>query len=275
MWQTRRSKVITGLALLGFLFLALAFPFGPLLPWSPLKLGYNSASFARADVYFSQAQPFVPDYTQVEAMMREAEAFHGLRFHHRVTVIECKSWADCDRALPWLNTHGLGGVTLATGDVIYITPKLREKQFSTAEFLRHELSHAVISQNTTIYKSYQLNEQPWFFEGLAVSFGRQQNYLKREEFLARAPQTSLLSYLDPAQRAQPWEARLAYPVQRYFTEYLKEKYGAPRFQQFLQQNIAEPPRWRETFQQVYQNSFSEIAQAYEQAVKSGQWTPAP
>ena len=56
---------------------------------------------------------------------------------------------------------------------------------------------------------------------------------------------------------------------------LKEKFGAARFQQFLQQNITEPTRWRQTFEQVFQRSFGEAVQAYEQAVKSGQWTPAP
>lgn len=274
MLQTRPSKFITGVALLGFLLLALAFPFGPFLPWSPLKLGYNSSSYARADVYVSKAQPLVADYAQVEEMMRDSEAFHGLRYHQRVKVIECKSWADCDRAMPWLNTHGLGGVTLATGDVIYITPKLREKQFSTAEFLRHELSHALLSQNTTMYCAYKLNEQPWFFEGLAVSFGRQQNYIQRDEFLTLAKQTSLIEYLDPARPAKPWNARFAYPTQRYFTEYIKEKFGVARFQRFLEQDIADPVKWRDTFKNVFQQSFEQLAQEYEQALKNGQWMPA-
>jgi hypothetical protein len=275
MLKMRRSKIITGLALTVFLLLALAFPFGPLLPWSPLKLGYNRTSFARADVYLGSAHAPMPDYAQVEQMMREAEAFHGLRFHRRIKVIECKNWADCDRAMPWLNTHGLGGVTLATGDVIYLTPKLREKQFSTAEFLRHELSHALLSQNTTIYSTYKLNEQPWFFEGLAVSFGRQQDYLKRDAFLLQAKQTELLGYLDPAKRATPWNARFAYPAQRYFIEYVKEQLGAERFQQFLEGNIAEPLQWRRNFTAVFGQPFEQVAQAYEQALKAGQWAPAP
>ena len=275
MLKTKRSKFISGLALCGFLLLALAFPFGPLFPWSPLKLGYNHVSHARAEVFYGAADALLADYASVDQMMNEAEAFHGLRYQRRVRVIECKDWQTCERALPWMgNIHGLGGVTLSTGDVIYITPKLKEKQFSTAEFLRHELSHAVLSQNTTLVKSYKLNNEPWFFEGLAVSFGKQRNYIQRDEWLTRAKQESLLAYLDPAHPASPWNARFAYPTQRYFVEYLRAKFGEERFHQFLTKNIANPEAWRATFASSYDQPFETIAQQYEQAVKTGQWLPA-
>src|SRR5262245_10320838 len=132
MMKTKRSKIVTSVALLFFLMLALAFPFGPLFPWSPLKLGYNRTSYARADVYVGQQNQLSNDYGLVDQMMSEAERFHGLTFKRRVRVIECKDWRACERSLLWMgNVHALGGVTLATGDVIYITPKLKEKNFST------------------------------------------------------------------------------------------------------------------------------------------------
>ena len=87
-----------------------AFAYGPLLPWSPVKPGYNSAAFPRADVYFSRSGPMLDDYREIDSIMREAEIFHRLQFHRRVRVIACKNWADCDRALPWLSVRGLGGV---------------------------------------------------------------------------------------------------------------------------------------------------------------------
>lgn len=271
--STKRSRWISGVALVVFLLLALAFPFGPLLPWSPIKLGYRNASYARADVYFDRQQPPTPDFAQVETMMREAERFHGLRFQRRVRVIECKNWADCQRALPWLNTQGLGGITLGTGDVIYLTPKLKEKHLSTTEFLRHELSHAVLCQNTTLYHTFKLNEQPWFYEGLAVSFGQQQAYLSREEFLERAQQTELSSFLDPEKRATPWDARFAYPTQRYFTEYLKAKYGAAKFQQFLERDLAQPTAWRTNFGEVFQVPFATAIADFQSALRNRSWLP--
>jgi hypothetical protein len=157
--------------------------------------------------------------------------------------------------------------------VIYLTPKLKEKQFSIAEFLRHELSHALISQNTSMRNSLKLNEQPWFNEGVAVSFGRQHDYMQRDEFLARAQQSDLADYLDPDKRAVPWEQRFAYPAQRYFIEYLRARFGAERFQQFLRKNIVQPAAWRATFAEVYALPFEQVVHSYSEALKTGQWTP--
>ena len=275
MLKTGRSKIIKGLALVFFLLLALAFPFGPLLPWSPLKLGYSHIGYARADVYVGEQNSLSNDYGLLDRMMNEAEAFHGLSYQRRVRIIECKDWPACERSLPWLgNLHGLGGVTLATGDVIYLTPKLKEKHFSLAEFLRHELSHALISQNTSIRSSLKLNEQPWFNEGLAVSFGRQNDFVKRDEFLARAKQAELAGYLDPAKRTGQWDQRFAYPAQRYFIEYLRVRFGEDHFRQFLRKNIGQPAAWRATFAEAYALPFDQVVQGYSEALKTGQWTPA-
>jgi hypothetical protein len=269
----KRGIFIGVLSSLVFL-LAMAFPFGPLLPWSPVKPGYHTAGYASADVYFSDAEDQLGDYGDVDRMMRDAEAFHRMKYLGRVKVIACKSWGDCERALPWLHVKGLGGVTFATGDVIYITPRLKEKNFSVAEFLRHELSHALLSQHTTIRKSLKMTEQAWFSEGLAVSFGDQNAYLSRAEFLARAPKEDLAKFIDPElmdSSAPAWDARFAYPAQRYFLEYLKGRFGADRFQDFMVKYIDSPDDYRNLFDEVFQVSFADAIKQFSQAIKSGQW----
>jgi hypothetical protein len=253
--------------------LAMAFPFGPLLPWSPLKPGYHTVSYASADVYFSDPDEQLGDYGGVDQLIMEAEAFHGMKYLRRVKVIACKNWGDCERALPWLQVKSLGGVTLETGDVIYITPKLKERNFSVAEFLRHELSHALLSQHTTIRKSLKMTDQGWFSEGLAVSFGRQKAYLSQAEFLERAPKTDPAKFIDPDKmdRASPgWDARFAYPAQRYFLEYLKQRFGADRFQDFTVKYIDNPDDYRNLFNQVFQLPFADAIDQFAQAIKTGQ-----
>jgi len=250
-----------------------AFAYGFLLPWSPVKPGYDLATFSRARIFYAKSGPLLEDYREVDAMMAEAESFHRLRFQRPVTIIACKTWGDCDRAMPWMSVRGLGGVTLATGDVIYITPKLAERNFHTREFLRHELSHALLSQNTTILRTYQLNDSPWFFEGLAVSFGRQRDYLTREQFLDLANRVELAGYLDPGQRALPWNARFAYPAQRYFVEYLKDKYGDDRFAAYLRRVIVAPPRFPAIFADAFDRSFASAIADYQRDVRSGAWPP--
>src|SRR5262245_17305178 len=254
--------------------LAMAFPFGPLLPWSPLKPGYHTISYASADVYFGGPDEQLGDYGGVDRMMREAEAFHRMKYLHRVKVIACKNWGDCERALPWLNVKALGGVTLSTGDVIYITPKWKERNFSMAEFLRHELSHALLSQHIPIRNSLKLTDQAWFSEGLAVSFGQQRAYLSEAEFLEQAPKTNLANFIDPERMnrsAANWNARFAYCAQRYFLEYLKQRFGADRFQDFTVKYNENPDDYRGLFNQVFQLPFTEAIDQFAQAIKSGQW----
>ena len=268
-----RRKLVTVTALLFFMLLALAFPFGPLFPWSPVKLGYHTINYARGDVYVAEAQPAETDYALLDQLMNEAETFHQLRYQRRIKVIGCQDWGTCKRGMPWMKINGLGGVTLA-GDVIYITPKLKEMKFSTLQFLKHELTHALLCQNTTVLKGYKLNQQPWFHEGLAVSFGRQSDYLKRDEWLKLTATTSLTQYLDPKLGPEEWNARFAYPTQRYFIEWLKTTYGEERFYQFLVRDIAEPDVWRATFAAVFPSSFEAAILQYEQAVRAGTWQPA-
>ncbi|HEU0179528.1 MAG TPA: hypothetical protein VFV58_35290 [Blastocatellia bacterium] len=275
--KLKKRKIVISVAALLFFILAMAFPFGPLLPWSPVKPGYHAVSYASADIYIGGGDNQVGDYGDVDRMMRDAEAFHQMKYLRRVEVIACKSWGDCERALPWLHVKALGGVTLATGDVIYITPRLKEKNFSAAEFLRHELSHALLSQRTTIRKSLKMTEQAWFSEGLAVSFGDQNAYLSQAEFLERASKTDLAKFIDPElmnHSAPDWDQRFAYPAQRYFLEYLKQRFGMDRFQDFTVKYIDNPDDYRNLFNETFQLSFADAIKQFAQAIKTGQWPAA-
>jgi hypothetical protein len=204
-------------------------------------------------------------------MLREAETFHRMKYLRPVKIIICKSWGDCERALPWLDVKGLGGVTLAIGDVVYLTPRLKERNLSAEEFLRHELSHALLDQHTTIRKSLKIAKQAWFSEGLAVSFGQQKAYLSQAEFLERAATTDLTKFIDPERMdrsSRDWDARLAYPAQRYFLEYLKARFGADRFQDFTVKYLNDPDDYRALFNQVFQLPFSGAIEQFSEAVKT-------
>jgi hypothetical protein len=122
-----------------------------------------------------------------------------------------------------------------------------------------------------------MTDQAWFFEGLAVSFGQQQAYLSQAEFLERAPKTDLAKYIDPGKMdraAQGWDQRFAYPAQRYFLEYLKQRFGADRFQDFTVKYIDNPDAYRDLFQEVFQVPFAGAIDQFAQAIKNKQWPPA-
>lgn len=273
-----RSKKVAGLFVAVLVAFILALLYGPLFPWSPVKPGYALIRYPRADVYYDPAQPLNDDYRAVGAMMDEAEQFHRLKFRRSVKVIACRNWRSCDWFLPWLHIRGLGGVTLATGDVIYLTPRIKEKNYSIAEYLRHELTHALIFQNTTIRDAFKLNDVAWFNEGLAVSFGRQTAYLSQAEFTAKAASVELANCIDPAriakqQAAGAWDARLAYPAQRYFVEYLKAKFGQDVFQSFLLRCIHNPANHSSLFQENFHTPLLLAVEDYQKAVRAGLWPP--
>ena len=83
----------------------------------------------------------------------------------------------------------------------------------------------------------------------------------------------LAGSIDPKQRAEPWNARFAYPAQRYFIEYLKRERGEDVFAKYLRQAITRPDRTSLLFEEIYLSSLSSAIAAYQREVRSGAWPP--
>jgi len=189
-------------------------------------------------------------YQQVDTFIAEAEQFHRLKMTDRITVIAPRSWTDFHLQAPW-QRGPVGALTLQTGTVIFVTPKIAEKHFDTAEFLRHELSHAIIDQNTTLWRGHKLNSQPWLFEGLAVDFGRQKSYLTEDEFIVRARTEPLA----PAFNGNNSDMRFNYVAWRYFLEFMMKTRGRDKFQDYLLRVMQDPDGARALFPEFFGISF--------------------
>jgi hypothetical protein len=267
--KRRLRWVIYGAVLLVVAFVAAAFPFGPLFPWSPWKPGYRLSHSLRADVYYPRGTYLKDAYENVDAAVLGAEKFLGMDAPQRITVVLCRDWADFEHMMPHLRSRGLGGVTLATGTVIYITPKLDEKQFDHGEFLRHEVLHAVMHQNQTVRNALAMKNVAWLFEGLAVSYGQQKAYLSRGEFLERARKEDLRASIDPALREEgKFDIRFAYPAWRYFTEFLRKQKTEERFLNYVHATMYDPDDWRVLFQQVLGQRFEDAITSFQQEVRA-------
>ncbi|MEZ5356321.1 MAG: hypothetical protein R2762_27105, partial [Bryobacteraceae bacterium] len=172
-----------------------AFAFGPLLPWSPVHPGFAELRMARGRVLYPAGTSLPPAYRDLDAMVAEAEAFHGYRASSPIHVVVSGSWGAFRRSVPWIRGTGVGAVTLLTGDAIYITPAVEAGHRDHGEYLRHELSHAVLAQNGAIANSFRYSKRYWAYEGLAVWFGRQKSYVTQEEFFAGAPELGVARHL--------------------------------------------------------------------------------
>jgi len=251
----------------GYAFLA-----GPLFAWSPIKPGYDVIRLERADVYFGEGVTPDPVLRNVDQFIRDTEQFHQMQLPRRMTIIVCRSWSDFHRFLPTVPGESVGAATPEFGTVTYLTPKIQEMKFDPAEFIRHEMSHAVLEQNSTLWNSIRFKQSPWFLEGLAVLAGNQRAYGSWDDFERRIAQQDI----EPLFSRQPYrtpgfDMRFAYLTWRYFLEWTTEKRGRAAIQQYMQGFMKRPQEAEQLFSEVYGEDLQTAVRSFEAAVRSKQW----
>ena len=268
-------RILRAIAVALPFLLALCFPVGPLFPWSPWKPGYATLSLERADVYYPAGGRLPAAFLDIDSFIRQSEEFHRLKIPNRIRVIVCRNWSDFHRFMPTLG--GVGAATLETGTVIYITPRISERGLEYGEFLRHEISHATLNQNQSLLQAHAGSKAPWFFEGLAVSFGRQKAYVTAREFTVFAMARDLVSVIDPAKTRPdlPSDMRYNYQVWRYFLEHLIDTQGRDKFQQLMIGMTHDPGGSERVFQSVYGTAMPDGIRRFRADVLSGKWSPRP
>ncbi len=242
------------------------FPYGPLFPWSPLKPGYEQLHFNRADIYYPSGTQPDAAYRTVDDAIADAEKFHGVTMPRRVTVVLCQDWSDFTRYMPQIRGRAVAAVTLATGTVIYVTPKIREKGLDAGEFLRHELSHAALNQNQSLYHAYRLSQQQWFAEGMAVWFGHQRTYGTGAELEEYARAKDLWPLFDGSEQAN---MRLAYRAWRYFLDYTQAMSGRDPFLKLERGCMERPAECRDVYRGVYGQALQDGVMKFQAAIRAG------
>jgi hypothetical protein len=243
---------------------------GPLFPWSPIKPGYTHFTLHRADIYYPSGTTLDESYKQLDSFIDDAEKFHQLKMPDRITVIAPRTWTDFHLQAPW-QRGPVGALTLQTGTVIFVTPKIAEKHFDTAEYLRHELSHAILDQNMPLWRGHKMNAEPWLYEGLAVDFGKQKSYLTEDEFVARV-QTEPLA---PAFNGNNSDMRFNYVAWRYFLEYMIRTRSRDKFQDYLLRVMQDPDQARAIFPEYFGVPFDVAVLEFQSKLRAPGGTAAP
>lgn len=269
--STMRKRLLLSSLLLMVVATPLLFAYGPLFPWSPVTPGYQKIALQRAEILAPSGQTLPTVYRQIDQMIEECERFHRLKMHQPLRVVICADWTDFGNFLPTLRgARGVGAATLQTGTVIYITPRLVERKLDPDEFLRHELSHAIVWQNVTIWRSVRMEPHTWLSEGVPVWFGRQRSYVSQQQFREMAPSFDLVAILQTRDQKVS-DIRFAYIAWRNFLDYLVQQRGADTFHAFFAKYREAPDEVYRSFEQIYGTSHEQAARAFEQAVRSGEF----
>jgi len=210
-----------------FLLLVTLYLFwGPLFPWSPIKPGFKKIESSGATVYITEFNGESEVY-KLDDIIEEAEIFHGMRFKEKFRIIILGKESNMKRYLPWLAGSGYS-VKLGSINVIYIGAIARNSQYGIVVYLKHEMSHLLIHQNTlSAGNNMEILEQAWLAEGVATYFGGAQ-YYEKEEFISLWTANDMT--FDSLYNENPHDMDkniiwLKYTYYRFLVEFLIENYG--------------------------------------------------
>jgi len=232
---------------------------GPLFPWNPIKIRYKKINTSKATLYIKNITEKDSVVFNIDRILQEEENFHGLKYVDDFKIIILDKNSNMKRYLPWLKGSGYS-VSLSIVDLIYIGPTARKHPDGIERYLRHELSHLLIAQNTTFNKALEIHEQGWFAEGIAEYFSGHSFYNK-EEFIILYRRNHLnfasLFEKNPLKMSIN-ELKLRYTYYRFFIEYLVDNFGIKKLQEYLKKYIKNPQVYKELFIEVYSNDLEMI-----------------
>jgi hypothetical protein len=261
----RRRRILAWAAVLLLGAAAPLLAYGPLVPWSPVHPGYTELRLQRARILYPSERQLPDAYRRVDQLIAEGETFHALHAGKRITIVLCRDWSDFHRFAPWQTGRGAAGLSLATGDAIYITPKVDEKRLDHGEFLRHEISHTILAQNAPVLRTLEASRRdPWFQEGLAVWFGRQRAYDTQAQFFDSAATLGVAASLHAGYGGP--DLRFGYIAWRDFLDYTDQTFGHDRFTAFVHAANARPEDKYAIFQSTFGVSWDETVSRFERAV---------
>ena len=165
--------------LLIFVSIILYLFWGPLFPWNPIKIGYITINSSKATIYINDMTERYSVVYRINDIMQAEEIFHDLNYIDDFKIVILSKESNMKRYVPWLKGSGYS-VSLSSLNLIYIGPIARNSQPGIEPYLKHELSHLLIGQNTTLDKALKIHEQGWFVEGIAEYFSGHDFYNKNE-----------------------------------------------------------------------------------------------
>jgi hypothetical protein len=251
------------ISLIAIIFIIAYLFWGPLFPWNPFKIGYQKIISSKATVYINNMTKKDSVVFRIDKILIEEEKFHDLTYLDQFKIIILNQDSNMKRYLPWLKGSGYS-VSLGIANVIYIGPTARKSPDGIERYLKHELSHLLIAQNTTFGKGKLIHEQAWLAEGIAEYFSGHSFYTKKE-FIELCKQNNIQFtslFEQSPQNMSFTELTFKYTYYRFFIEFLINRYGIDKLQLYLSKYKDKPENYEQFFNVIYSKQLNEILKLY-------------
>jgi len=246
--------------LLIFCLLMLYLFWGPLFPWSPIKIGYKKIETEKCTLYIKDLVQRDEAVYKLDEIITAEEAWHGLTYKENFKIVVLDESSNMKRYVFWLKGNS-SAVSLGFVNLVYIGPNARKSLYGIDTYIKHELSHLLIHQNTPSKKDvFEMQRQGWLVEGIATYFGGPDFYAKAE-FIAACKERGLeFTSLNETNimNVPIRDLRLRYAYYKYFIQFLVETYGLEKLQEYIKKYLINPREYKNIFLEVYQNDLSII-----------------
>jgi len=164
---------------------AYSFLWGRLFPLSPIVSGFEHKDFERAIIYYDKGVD-IAKYGMIDKIIGEVEDFHKLKFNWKAEIFVF----DSDEKYTRLTGHHARFVATPFYGRLFVAGRSHrealEGKIHLDVYLKHELSHSLLYQNMSLYRSQYY--PGWLMEGTAVYGSNQMGvdgYLSKEETLGK------------------------------------------------------------------------------------------
>jgi hypothetical protein len=273
----KKRKLLFPIIILFMGFLVYHILFGKLLAFSPLILGFDKYDTEYATIYYHKTDKLL-DLKNLDSLITEVKQFHKLNYNKTVRLFICKTDNEFRRY-----TGSKARFVTIFGNAIFMSGKANNERKTNSininVYLKHELSHLLVYQNMSFFKS--INYPQWFLEGLAVYSSNQfgvDGYLTKREASKKIEEGNFVNPKDwgtafSSKGITVTECKVANKYRFIYSEFgcivddLINTFGREKFLKFFKQSL-QSDDFYVLFKQTYKKDFSEYLEEFKTKIKA-------
>lgn len=249
------------------IFIIYSFLFGKLFPYSPVIIGFSANETSNAVIYIQKGAKFT-DFDEIDPQFPLVEKFFEMAFSNKPRIFIFKDAESyCQRSITKARF-----CSFYNGDIVIAPWALEEAEsgkLSLDIYLRHELSHSLIHQQSGIIKAFKFPK--WLHEGSAMYAANQMGttfYPSKEKTYQYIRQGNFLPpQLYKTNQEEQIKLNVEYRIGFIFSEfacivdYLIAQYGREKFLLYIK-TLINNTNHDKAFKNIYGLEFNKCIEAF-------------